>query len=105
MRHTLVVALLLIASSLTIAQSNIVSEPQPFHISSLGTAFGVQGDFNGTYLVRDNYIEVNVTKATLYVSEHCPYQGRSLLNQMRFALATYNEEGRWKIESSAPPLQ
>ena len=105
MRHILVVALLLIASSLTIAQSNIVSEPQPFHISSLGTAFGVQGDFKGTYLVRDNYIEVNVTKATLYVSEHCPYKGRSLVNQLRFALATYNEEGRWKIESSAPPLQ
>ena len=105
MKHILAVALLLTATSLATAQSNITFEPKPFHISSRGTAFGVQADFEGTYLIRENYIEVNVTKGTLYVSDHCPYKGRSSVNQLRFGLATYTEEGRWKIESSAPPIQ
>jgi hypothetical protein len=105
MRHILLVALLLTTTSLAKAQSNIAVEPKPFHISSRGTAFGVQADFEGTYLIREDYIEVNVTKATIYVSDHCPYKGRSSVNQLRFGLATYNEEGRWKIESSASPIQ
>jgi hypothetical protein len=105
MRYILAVALLLTTTSLATAQGNVASEPKAFHISSRGTAFGIQADFEGTYLIRENYIEVNVTKATIYDSEHCPYKGRSSVNQLRFGLATYNEEGRWKIESSALPVQ
>ncbi len=86
------------------AQSQTVSDAKPFHFSSRGTGFGVQGEFFGAYIVGDDSIQVNVTKATIYVSEHCPYQGQRGINQLRFGLAKeVNPDGGWKIETAAPP--
>ena len=86
----------------TYAQTPEGSEAHPFHISSRGSAFGVQAEFEGTYRVYSSSIEVNVSKATLYVSEHCPYQGRRMINYIKFGL--WNEESSRKIENSTPPL-
>ena len=61
------------------AESRALGAPPqnvPFTISSLGTPFGVQVKFEGTYTVNETYVEVNVERALIYVSEHCPYQGR-----------------------------
>lgn len=75
----------------------------PFHISSRGSAYGVQGEFEGTYRVTDSSVEVHVSKGALYVSEHCPYQGRRMINYIKFGL--WNQEAsKWRVENSAPPL-
>ena|SRR5215213_8027312 len=88
MRHTLklVFTFLLLGTSAALAQSVAESETRPFHFSSRGSAFGLQGEFEGTYRVNETSIEVYVSKATLYVSEHCPYQGRRQINYIKFAL-------------------
>ena len=92
MKSTLkvIVTLLLLGISSVYAQSVDESEATPFHISSRGSAFGVQGEFAGTYRVSDSSIEVYVSKATLYVSEHCPYQGRRRINYITLGL--WNQE-------------
>jgi len=44
-----------------------------------------------------------VRKGSLYVSEHCPYQGRRRINYIKFGLG--NHEGlKWRVENSAAPL-
>lgn len=99
----LVCASLLLSMSAADARSIDDPEAKPFHISSRGTAYGVQGEFEGTYRVRDSSIEVYVLKATLSVSEHCPYQGRRRINSVKFGL--WNDAAaKWKVENSAPPL-
>lgn len=101
----LLIVPLLLGMSVTYAQSAGESDAKPFHFSSRGTAFGVQGEFEGTYLIHDDSVEVNVAKATIYVSEHCPYQGRRGINRLKFGLATeIGPDGRWKIESAGQPL-
>ncbi len=101
----LLIAGLLLGASITYAQAKGESDSKSFHFSSRGTAFGVQGEFEGTYLVHDDSIELNVTKATIYVSEHCSYQGRRSINQLKFGLATETGfDGSWKTESAGPPL-
>lgn len=98
----LVFASLLLSMSVAGARSTDDPEAKPFHISSRGTAYGVQGEFEGTYRVRDSSIEVHVRKGTLYVSEHCPYRGRRRINYIKFGL--WNEEAtKWRVENSAPP--
>lgn len=97
----LVLTLLLLGTSAAYAQTVAESETKPFHFSSRGSAFGLQGEFEGTYRVYDLSIEVNVTKATLYVSENCPYQGRREVNYIKFAL--WNPEIP-KVENSARPI-
>jgi hypothetical protein len=63
----------------------------------------LQGEFEGTYQVYDSSIEVYVSKATFYVSEHCPYQGRRRINYIKFGLGNRHDTG-WRIENSALPL-
>jgi hypothetical protein len=90
------------------AQEAEASGPRPFHFSSRGSGFGVQVEVEGTFLVRDDSIEVNMAEATLYVSENCPYQGRRLISHLKFGLAVgTGPNGRWKIETAgeAMPLE
>ena len=99
----LIFAVLFLGMSSAYAQSTGESEDRPFHISSRGSAYGVQGEFAGTYRITDSSVEVYVSKGTLYVSEHCPYQGRRRINYIKFGL--WNDgAAKWKIENSAPPL-
>ena len=76
----------------------------PFKISSLGTPFGVQVELEGTYVVNEHYVEVSVDSALVYVSEHCPYQGRRLINTLALGLATTTPRGSWEIENRSLPL-
>ena len=100
---TLVFTFLLLGTSATYAQSAAESETKPFHFSSRDSAFGLQAEFEGTYRVYNSSIEVYVSKATLYVSENCPYQGRRRVNYIKFAL--WNQEGgRRRVENGATPL-
>ncbi len=99
------IACFLLGASFAYAQSGGESDSKPFHFSSRGTAYGVQGEFEGTFLIRDDSIEVRVAEATIYVSENCPYQGRRGINQLRFGLATEtSSDGRWKIESAGQSI-
>ena len=103
MRHTLklVFASLLLGTS---AYAQLLAEPEtkPFHFSSRGSPFGLQAEFEGTYRIYDTSIQVYVSKATFYVSEHCPYQGRRRINYIKFAL--WNEGPPKKVENSAAPV-
>ena len=99
----LVFTFLLLGISPAYAQSANDHEDKPFHISSRGSAFGVQGEFEGTYRVTDSSIEIYVSKATLYVSEHCPYQGRRSINYITFALGK-QEASKWKLENRGQSL-
>jgi hypothetical protein len=90
------------------ARAQSVGEPEerPFHISSRGTPFGLQGEFEGTYRVYEYSIEVSISKATFYVSEHCPYKGRRAVNYLEFSLAReIAPGGRWDTERGARPLE
>jgi hypothetical protein len=89
--------ILLVVSISTKAQDADVSEARPFHISSLNTAFAVQGDFKGEYRIHSDWIEVKVTKANIRISHDCPYKGRRLLSAMKFGLATNTDGKRWNI--------
>ena len=98
----LLIALLMLGTSTASTQSGVESDASPFHISSRQTGFGVQGEFEGTYRIHDASIELDVRKATIYVSEHCPYQGRRSINSLKFGL--WNEaypKGQTAIESSS----
>ena len=75
----------------------------PFHISSRGSAYGVQAEFKGTYRVTDSSVELHVVRGAVYVSEHCPYQGRRRINYIKFGLWNQEASG-WRVENSAPPL-
>jgi hypothetical protein len=101
----LLLSFLLLAAAVAYAQSEGESNSKSFHFSSRGTGFGVQGEFEGTYIIYDDSIEVKMDKATIYVSEHCPYQGQRSINQLKFGLATERvSDGRWEIESAGQPI-
>ena len=104
MRHMLmlVFTFLLLGTSAAYAQSVAESDGKPFHFSSRGSPFGLQAEFEGTYRVYDSSIEVYVSKATLYVSEHCPYQGRRQVNYIKFGL--WNQDGPKRVQNSSAPL-
>ena len=107
-KPTALVLSFLLGTLAVYAQDAESSGPRPFHFSSRGTPFGVQVEVEGTFLMRDDSIEVNMAKATLYVSENCPYQGRRLISHLKFGLAVgTGPNGRWKIESAgeAMPLE
>lgn len=93
--------ILLVASGSTKAQGVTLPEARPFHISSLNTAFAMQGDFTGEYRIYPDWIEVKVTKTNIRVSDHCPYKGRRLLSAMKFGLATNTDGKKWKIAHAA----
>lgn len=104
MRHklSLFIAFLTFGIGSAHAQEGV---PQPFHFSSRGTGFGVQGEYEGTYVLRGDAVEVSVSKATIYVSENCPYQGRRLVTRLKIGLGvTFGPKGEWKIESSGEPV-
>jgi hypothetical protein len=73
-------------------------EPVPFHISSLDTAFAMQGDFVGEYTVYPEGISVRLTKALVRIGTNCPYKGAREFRAISFALATLNDQGRWKMD-------
>ena len=98
-----VAALLLSQAAVSQAQA---PAPQnvPFKISSLGTPFAVQVEMEGTYTVNENYVEVSVERAYIYVSEKCPYQGRRLINSFIIGLGTVTPSGRWDFENRSLPV-
>lgn len=107
LRLRLLIALLLLGTSIASAQSSVDSDAKPLHISSRGTSFGVQGEFEGTYRIYDSSIEVDISKATIYVSEHCPYQGRRSINFMRVNLGVDTppeSKWVWKPESKSQEI-
>jgi len=96
--------ILLLAGTMYSVKGQTSSVEKSFHFSSIGTGFGVQGEFFGTYVIEDDAIRVNVTRAFISVSEHCPYKGRRGITQISFGLATaISADGVWKIETTAPP--
>ena len=92
----LALMILLMVSPLALAQSGD-SESHSFVITSLNSAFGVQGVFEGEYRVLANRIQINLKKAEIRISENCPYQGRRLISSVKFGLAVSTEDNRWKI--------
>ncbi len=77
------------------AQNASQSEAHPFSISSLNTAFALQGNFEGEYRIYSDHIEMKVTKAIIRIRGNSPYKGRSLLSSVRFGLATKIDGKRW----------
>ena len=90
------------AAPLVRAQSG--AGDRPFVLSSMGTAFGVQGEFVGDYRIEDDVIAVHVTTSTLYVNEDCPYKGRRAIIEITFGLAGESGNGKWNIKAMAPPI-
>lgn len=98
------VALLLVSQPAESRVRRARQQRVPFTISSLGTAFGVQLKVEGTYTVSETQVEVNVERALVYVSEHCPYQGRRFVRTLSVGLATTTPRGRWDIENRSLPV-
>lgn len=93
----LAVLILLTAPAQAGAEEAGLPEARPFSISSLNTAFAMQGEFEGEYRVFPDLIELRVTRADIRVSEHCPYKGRRLLAAINLALATGIEGKQWRL--------
>lgn len=92
-----VLSLLLLCQPPALAQKVVAEgEAIPFHISSLDTAFAMQGEFEGEYTVHPKSIRIRLTKALVRIGRHCPYKGPREFHAVQFGLATLNEEGRWK---------
>jgi hypothetical protein len=83
------------------AQSVQDSSIVPFRISSIGTAFAMQGEFEGEYRILPDHIEVNVAKAVIRISNHCPYKGERILDAISFGLATDTTNKRWVIVATS----
>lgn len=81
-----------------------VRQSAPFSISSRGTAFGVQVGVVGTYTVNETHVEVSVERVLIYVSEHCPYQGRRFINTLTVGLAKKSPRGGWEMENRGLPV-
>ena len=96
-RMFLALLVCLIVSPLAKAQDDSGPEARPFKISSLNTAFAMQGDFEGEYRVYPDRIKLKITKAEISISEHCPYNGRRLLSALKFDLATAIEGKSWRM--------
>lgn len=98
-----VVALLLAPQPFGSRARAAVRQQVPFTISSLGTPFAVQVRIEGTYTVNESSVELDVARAFIYLSEHCPYKGRRLVSTLTVGLATKNPSGRWEIENRSLP--
>lgn len=99
------VAALMLASQPAESRARVARRQNvPFTISSLGSAFGVQVKLSGTYTVSEKYVEVHVERVLIYVSEHCPYQGRRLVNTLLVGLAKKPPRGGWEMESRSLPV-
>ena len=90
-------SLFLLCQASSSAQTVTGSDAVPFHISSLDTAFAMQGDFEGEYRVYPEAIKVRLTKALVRIGTHCPYKGQREFQAIRFALATTRPDGKWEM--------
>ncbi len=79
------------------AHATQTSSTVPFHISSIGTGFAMQGEIDGEYHILPDRIELNITKAVVRISDHCPYKGERVLSAVSFALATETADKRWDV--------
>lgn len=101
----LVAALLLLLAQAADASAQAAPRQQgAFKVSSLGSPFGVQLEVEGTYTVNENYVEVNVDRALVYVSERCPYQGRRFVTTLSVGLGAKTPRGSWEMETRSLPL-
>lgn len=94
---TTLAAILLLCPLANHAQATTEPEAIPFHFTSFNTPFAMQGDFEGEYRVYPTSIEINLTKAVIRISEHCPYKGRREFAALTFTLATHPPGGGWKM--------
>ena len=101
---TALAALSILIPSLNRVHASQEADPNSFHITSFGTAFAMQGEFEGQYRVYPNSIEVAASRALIRISEHCPYKGRRMLASIRFSMATCTDENRWKIVSKSKEI-
>ncbi len=73
----------------------------PFRISSMdGSVFAMVGTFDGKYRVYPDFIELTVTKATIYLRDNVPYKGRRKLTSVTFGLGSDTPQG-WNIVNRA----
>ena len=104
MKCLILIVILLVTASVAKSQIPSASEPHAFTISSINTGFGIQGEFEGKYLIYLDRVELWITKADISASKTCPYQGRRLLSALRIGLATNTENKGWKIAHPSEPL-
>ena len=77
-------------------------ESIPLKVSSINSAFGVQGHFEGEARVYPNWIELHFTRTTIVISQHCPYKGRRHLYRLSFGLASKTDKSWRKTHMSMP---
>ena len=100
----LLIAFFLLCPAIHQAQDSIDPPAVSFQMSSFNTAFGMQANFEGEYRVHPDSIEVNLTKAEIRISTHCPYKGRRNFAALQFGLAMNVENGRWDIAAASQKL-
>jgi hypothetical protein len=95
-------ALLFLCTAAGVCEAQTAGEPKavPFRISSLGSAFAMQGDFEGEFRVYEEGIEVRLTDGLVRISPHCPYKGRRVFGSIKFALSAAADKG-WKMVSAS----
>lgn len=98
------VAALLLSQAAVAGARGAAPQRVPFKISSLGSAFAVQVEVEGTYTVNEDYVELNVERVLIYVSEKCPYQGRRFINKLSVGLGAVTPSGRWDTENRSLPV-
>ena len=64
----------------------------------------MQVEVEGTYTVNEDYVELNVERVLIYVSEKCPYRGRRFINTLSVGLGTVTPSGRWDTENRSLPV-
>jgi hypothetical protein len=96
----LLFSVILIALTFTTVSAQ---ESIPLKVSSLKSAFGVQGQFEGEVRVYPTWIEVHLTRTTIVVSQHCPYKGRRHLYRLSFGLASKTDKC-WRKSHMSTPL-
>lgn len=80
--------------------SSHLNRAVPFRISSMNSRFSIVGTFDGRYRVYPDFIEVTVTKATIYLLDNAPYKGRRELTSVTFGLGSSTPQG-WNIVNHA----
>jgi|ERR1043165_643220 hypothetical protein len=99
------IAILVISLCGSTQQFRSQSADHPLRISSMGSPFGLQGEFTGYYKIEDDAIRIFFSETDLYDSVHCPYKGRRAVLRIQLGLATETPEtGKWHIETKSEPL-
>ena len=99
-----VAALLLLAQAADASAGGALRRTGTFKVSSLSSPFGVQVEVEGTYTANEDYVEVNVDRALIYVSERCPYQGRRFVTTLSVGLGAPSPRGSWEMENRSLPV-